>query len=659
MERFVERAVLAWVLALGVLLLLGQYAPGSALAQRGRLLSVEVDPTELTLDDTATVKVVVQARHVNLRVPSGDDFELVSTTDPFEQPMFCMSMGYNVISGPCIYTFELQPLKEGKVQVPGFTLVGDDMTRSPGRQVDSSDPVELTVGKGSGQPKAARKSTARSRAQRQRQRLAPGFQQGGAEKQEELAVPSPSDAPMTLEEVEQLERFAKYDVFLLPKFAKKDVFVNEPFRVDFYIYIAEDAQVSQLQDLQLPELDGFRKEELEVKRHDPTDAQVGQRGYKKYLLARYVLIPLKAGETTMKPAEATMLVNSTQVQQFGSGFSVQIQSGSKQMSVFGPAVQVKIREMPAGAPSGFHSGNVGSFKMVPGEAPEEQPAGSWNMLRFDIEGEGNLFSVVPPELPPIPDLETREPHVDRSAVKATMNGIQGKVSVQIPFRVTHPGNWTLPALTLQYLDPSTGKYASASLGEVKVVASAAEAGGSVPVTASGESLRGILREGPTEGRGEWSLPVVWVAWGVAGLAALYLLALGVRGAWRMVSQMDPARKRAARMMRQARSELQDARRFAHKGDTKACFAALGRTIPLYLEARFGFSAGSKTLGELESALISSGVPADLAATVRQELESADFGRFAPSAVQGQDCAGAVERTSELLNRLRRVRSRSK
>ncbi len=627
-------------------------------AQRGRLMQVEVDPTELTTDDVATVKVVVQARHVNLRVPSSDDFELVSTTDMFNQPMFCMNMGYNVISGPCVYTFELRPSAEGVFVLPAFSLVGDDMTRQAGQQVEASEPVRITVTKGTGQPKAKKSTRTGSRTgQRVRNRnLQPN--QGVVEQENELKVPDPADGALTLAELQQLERFAKYDVFLIPKFEKQSIYINEPLRVDFFIYIAEQAQVSQLQDLKLPDMEGFRKEELEVKRLEPKQERVGDRGYQKYLLARYVLIPLKSGQSLIKSAEATLLVNSTQVQQVGPGFSIQIQGGSKPMSVFGPSVQVAVMDVPAGAPAGFHSGNVGVFQVKAAGAPSVQPAGSWNMLKFDIEGTGNLYSVLPPELPRLPDLETREPHVDRSLVKVTAKGIQGKVSVQIPFRMTRAGTWMLPGLELVYLDPATGKYGKAALPAMKVEASAGEA--AVPgVAKGGDGLIGILREGASQGSGGASVPAGVMAWILAGLAGVYLLALGVRGGWRSWSQMDPGKRRAARLLRQAAEEMEEARSKAKAGDSRACSAALGRAIPLYLEGRFGISPGSKTMGQMEEALIGCGVPKELAGAVREELESADFGRFAPADVQDEECLAAVNRAAEILASLRRVRARSK
>ncbi|GEM_PF-4061522 len=626
---------------------------GDVWAQRGRMLQVEVEPQELTLDETASVKVVVQARHVHLRVPSSEDFELASTTDMFGQPVFCMNMGYNVISGPCIYTFQLTPLKEGTLTIPPFTLVGDEMTRARGQQVEASEPVEIRVAKGSGKPRQ-KKSVRQPRNQGRSRAMAP--QRGQAE--EELKVPSPDDSPLTMLEAEQLERFQKYDVFLLPRFAKQNIFVNEPFRVDFFIYIANNAQVSQLQDLRLPELDGFRKEEVDVGRLTPQPVEIGERGYERYLLARYVLIPLKAGSNIIKAAEATLLINSTQFQQFGSGFSIQISGGTKPMSVFGPSLKVEIKEAPAGAPEGYASGNVGRFRLVPGPTPPVQPAGSWNMLRFDIEGEGNLYSVTPPALPPIPDLETREAHIDRSAVKATASGLQGKVTVQIPFRVNRGGTWTLPIPALVYLDPETGGYVTAGMEPLVVEAGAGENG--VAQSAGGPvgQIRGLIREGG-EVRGEWVLPRGYATGGLLGLLGVFLAALGVRSGWRAVSQLDPERRRCARLMKQSAVELAEARAQALNGDTKACFAALGRSIPLYLEGRFRFSAGSKTMDGLEEALVESGVSKELAGQLRQEMESADFGRFAPSAVQGEDCLRAVERTEELLGRLRRVKPRSR
>ena len=66
------------------------------------------------------------------------------------------------------------------------------------------------------------------------------------------------------------------------------------------------------------------------------------------------------------------------------------------------------------------------------------------------------------------------------------------------------------------------------------------------------------------------------------------------------------------------------------GRTDALYASLTRALAGYLEGRFGLSAASATFDALEAGLTGQGVPPELARQVRQELENADYGRFAPT-----------------------------
>ncbi len=625
-------------------------------------LTLRIDTEKAAINEYFQLTVQVNARHVQLVVPSTDDFRVVDVTSPFDQPMFCMNMGTSVVSGPCVFKFRLYPNKAGTLAIPEFQIVDDFF--DPGRVVGRSEPFEVDV---SDKPVDSDKSKqptpgkgqrsmrgGRSGGNRGHQMQQPHAMQSGGP-----AVPQPTDTAMTPAEIRDLEKFASYDIFLLPVIKRDFVYLNEPFGVDFLLYVGENSGASSIQGLELPDLEGFRKEEVEVRQSELPRATIGGRSYQVFLLSRYVLLPMEAGKRTLTPATAVVLASSSSYQQFGgSGFAITFSSGSQPLEVISPPINLEVREAPPGAPEGFDPANIGRFTLRSLEVPPPQPAGSWVVLKFEIAGDGNLLTLALPTLSANPDIETRSSAVDNEGVKLDELGIHGSLKVQIPVRIKRVGKLQLPPLRLVSFDPQAGEYRTAELPLPELLAEAPKnEDGSTVAVPSEEDIEGIVTDVSLDGdcNSPRSSAVVWVAAWAGGIPALYLLLLLVRMMLRL-SGRDNGKRQARQAMAGARRELAVAGRTG-QGGTGDFYAAVSRALALCLEGRFRIPA-SATVGEVESELARLGVPPDLARQVREEIENAQFGRFAPTALQQGDMQATVRRVGDLLDSLERVRLRS-
>jgi hypothetical protein len=616
-------------------------------------LKLQIDSKEAAINESFEVTVQVNGRHALLRLPETDDFEILDGTDHFSQPMFCMNMGLEVISGPCIFRFFFSPKKAGELTLPSFLLV--DNFWNPGKLLAKTEPVALTVTPDkAANPRGPKQRQARRtpRGRRQPRQVQP--QSNGPELMPEAQEPKrPSD-------LRKLQDFAQYDLFLVPTVEKDAYTLNEPFVVDFILYLSDQSGATSLQGLELPELEGFRKERLEVEESEQGKVRIGRRVYSRYLLSRYVLLPMEPGNRIVSAARATVMASVSTVQQFGGGgFSISVRGGSQPLEVVAPPLLLEIKEAPQPAPAGFDAANVGQFRLEKVEPPGSQPAGSWMVLKYRLTGSGNLLSVQVPKVRGGPPVETRAPHLDNSGVTIDSQGIHGSLEVQLPFRVTRAGEHALEPLRLVYFDPTAQRYQELSVPLEPIIAQAPkdESGQVVPLDSS--DLEGIVTEQAlsvpeVSHPGETARRLLFV---LSCLLGIYLLALVARTVVRTLNR-DPARRRRNAAMAAARRELGSAGKHLAANRTDQFYAALSRALGGYLEGRFGLSAASATHDAIERGLREQGVEETLARQFREELESAEYGRFAPTSVLGGDMNASLKRVRELMGRLDRVRGRN-
>ena len=615
---------------------------------RAGVLKVTIDSDTATTDDFFEVSVRVNGRHVRLQPPQSADFEIEDATNQFNQPVFCMNMGYEVVSGPCVFSFHFYPKKAGKLTIPGFRAVDDFWNR--GRLVGKSAPHEVTVTKGTG--KVRRKKTARKTPRRGKK--------GRGNRRQQTASQGPKVPPDDLEpqrpgELNGLDAYAGYDLFLIPQIERDTLYLNEPFKVDFMLYVGDNSGASSLSGLELPDLEGFRKEQIELEREQRGKVRIGGNRFQVYILARYILIPMEPGERTLAPGKATVLASVQSFQQHSGGFSFTMSGGSTPIEVFSAPLLLDIKEAPKPRPEGFDTANIGTFELAALESPPPQPAGSWMVLKYQIRGTGNLLAVVPPRLPEMPGVETRPPYLDTSGVVVDDQGIHGTVAVQLPFRTKKPGSIPPGVLSLAFFDPLKESFGRAEVEVPELTAIAPVENGDGAAAAPPGEMAGIITDGllsPVEpgGADGWR----WVLLYALALPGLYLMALSFRLILALAGR-DTRRRRMKAGMAASRKELKRARLLLEQGRTDRFHAAIGKALAHYLEGRFGIAVGSTTYDRVALALTEAGVPAPLSRKIREELESAEFGRFSPTALQQDDMRGALARTADLIGQLDKCR----
>lgn len=612
-------------------------------AARAGALEIQVDEDEIFENEWVDLVVTVNADHVELVPPASEDFEVEALR--VGQPMFCMNIGYEVKSAPCRFAFRLTPRKAGRFETPAVSLRGDGFFR-PRDVLKTSGTRSVTVKAGKGDKKK-RTSRGRIRSRQTKPRTQPGRE---PRKQTELVFP-PADLTLDAEALGDLSALAGYDAFTLTRPSRTAPYVSEPFAVEHLLYV-DHGTVDALQEVSLPEPEGFRQEPLRTEIMEKGKETIGARRYTVYTLGRSLLIPLETGARTLPPPTAVVSVTQTTYRQGGGGFSISFSSGMSPREVRGPAVTLDVRPVPVPRADGFRDGNVGSFEIRYVEVPEALDAGSWGFVKYVIEGKGNLYGLEPPPMPAPPGVTVREPSVDRSDVVVDEAGIHGEISVQVPFRADRTGSLDLGSLHLVTLDPDTGAYAAvtAPLGTVTLIRPATA---EVPAAAVdvGEAIRPVAAPDITRGPKRSTRPIPAWFLGILGAFAAAALLPWLGRALRRRPVKGRSRRKALGRARRALAELR-----RNPGESSGAFyGALSRTMGDFLGARFDLAPTARSGASLEDALRIRGADEALVRALREELESCDYARFAPSAAQDADRSAAAARIRDLMEKLDSLR----
>ncbi|MBL7542549.1 MAG: protein BatD [Bdellovibrionaceae bacterium] len=235
--------------------------------------------------------------------------------------------------------------------------------------------------------------------------------------------------------------------FIQVEVDKTEVYEGEQILVSWYLLTR--GQLESLDRTKFPDLKGFWKEIIEeVPAIQFYQEVINGVGYKKALLARHALFPLKAGNTVIDEFKIKSKVRLPN-QNFGFNLGkVYEYTKSSQR------VKIKVNPLPLeGRPASF-SGAVGKFK-VTSQLEGSQPMAHQPMkFKLKIEGFGNAKGI---ELPSISWPEGIEVFEVRNETKFFKNG-QSFKEFEIILIPRNEGKMVLPAVEMSYFNPETKKY---------------------------------------------------------------------------------------------------------------------------------------------------------------------------------------------------------
>ena len=580
-------------------------------------LSATADRDEVALDGTVTLEVTATYSQKGdpgeLQLPPFRDFDVVSRSQS-EQVSFAFINGAPSFRRTTVYSIALTPHHAGDAVIEPARLAWQ------GRSF-TTQAIKLRVlpaGQSSA-PKTQRQSRAQD-----------PFEQA-------------PDLPDLADPFQDLHPGSK-DLVLRATVDHDHPYVGQ--QVTYSLYLLARINVSGIDKLQLPRLDGFWSEEIEAPQQLVGEARVIDGvPYRSFLLRKRALFPLRAEKTSIEPAEVEVLTG------FGMLFS---RGNARRQS---QAVALDVQPLPPGKPAGFDQGNVGQWELKATAEPLQVAVGQPVTLKLVATGRGNVRDLILPRLGNIPGLRAYDAtNTDKQAVEqGHITGTRTVEQLLVPERT---GQLELPALTLDIFDPIQKQYRTLRTEPLRLEVIPAAPGSSASSATPSQNLLGAGGVRPIRLRfakarataPPWTRP--WF-WPLLALGPFGLMALLVSDKARRILTSDPSQQRIRGARGAARKRLRFAEALVAGGDADSFYAEVARALTGYLGDKQGVVAAGLTRDELSQALLSRGHAVETVRKLATVLDECDRARFSPGARETVARQAMLARADKLLEELDR------
>ena len=428
------------------------------------------------------------------------------------------------------------------------------------------------------------------------------------------------------------------DIFLRLSLSRTSVVVGEPISATLKIY--HRANLVGFENARFPSFNGFWSQEVEA----PTNIefqreQVNGAMYNSAVLRRWVIIPQKAGDQNVDPAEIVCLVNVQQRRSTGSIFDDFFGSDyvTTRQRVSTKAATIHVSALPSGAPASF-GGGVGEFQVQAHLSKDSLKTHDAASLMVTISGKGNVALLEAPKVSFPPDFEVYDV---KTTVNTDKSGTSGSKTFEYPFIPRSPGQFEIGPVHYSFYDVKQRKYHTASTGvmplavarSASATSGAQDQGSTLVVDRKGvknlgEDIR-FIRTKTSLGDGEGFF-VYSTGWFVC---ILLLLALGA-GIWlgfRKVAarRADVAGSRNRKATRQALKRLAQAKDFLDKNLYTAFYEELHRSLIGFVGDKLAMDMADQNKENIEASLIGGGVPEATAKDFTELLDACEYARYSP------------------------------
>ena len=434
---------------------------------------------------------------------------------------------------------------------------------------------------------------------------------------------------------------ARYDehAFLRTVVEPEEVYFGEQVNVTVYLYMRPHLSPQSVVPSK-PSMDGFWVHDDPVTSLQSQTVSVMGANYRAFVLQRSAAFPQRSGELTIGSPKVT----------FDAG-GASIFNSRRRLERIGVPITVNVKPLPQPGPA---DAVVGPRSIRASLDRATVKTGDGVTLRIDAGGVGNVQDLRI-ALPPIMGVRTLQPAIrDRQQFQGgTLSGTRSWEWILI---AETPGAHTVPSIELHFFDPDTGEYGSAKTdalaftahGEARLSQPAIEPIDAKPKPSG--AVFGPIRMYSALTRGETRLrDQGWFPWLLALPPVLFVLFILGAGAARRRDQRSATSGAVQRqLLRSAENALQ-------ANDPRSFYDRIVASVTHALDSRLGEPVGGLPHAELRVRLRGEGFDDDLVQRVINELEGADFARFAASGVSKDEMQRCQQRTTAIVERIQRSR----
>jgi hypothetical protein len=584
-------------------------------------VTAAVSPTTVPVGGQATLVVTVQGkftRSSNPELPPLDDFTVyqAGTSQSF-------SFGTGGSGATLQFTYVLVPRKAGTYTIAPIKFQSGD-------KIYTADPVTLEVGASS----------------------SPRAQAPESEAKESIALEG--DQP----------------IFVRARVDRDTVYVNQQLTWTLGFYTDGRLDLMRTPEYSPPPAEGFWAEDFPAQ-----EGSYRQVNGKRYLVneVKRAFFASAPGEYTIGQARVDLVIDD-----FGRGMRDRFFDDffNRSFGGFGfgkpatlktPEIKVTVLPLPArGRPEGY-SGLVGRNMELSVQTDKQTvQVGEPVNLTLEVRGKGNFKTMSAPALQPPDGFKMYESGTSSDLFKKDLvvSGTKKYEYVLIP---QSEGPKTIKSVVLSYFDPIEKVYKTIQSPPIALAIQPGnpEEGRNVVFAGAGEDIEVLgkdinyIRPVPAVIRpAAASFAGSGFFW---GLHAIPLVALGAviaveRRRKRLRSDVRLAR--ATRAGRDALRKLDHAGKLLAKGPADAVYAAVSGALRGYLADKMNASASGLTTDEIESFLVSRGLPEEEIERLRALIKTCDGAQYAPAGSAGSDAEAARRTIAEAEELLKLFEKRS-
>lgn len=565
-------------------------------------------PNVVDINEQFNVTFIIEGEHSpsDFQWNPGENFQLVWGPQKGSSTSVTIVNGKSTRSSQTTYTYVLMPRKAGKFSLqPGVATVKGSELRSESRQIE----VVADSSRQQGQ----------------------GAQQGGGQ-----GTASPAGD------------VSSEDMFLRLSINKSKVMVGETVTATLKLY--QRVNIAGFEDARFPTFNGFWSQEVQA----PTNIEfhretVGDRIYNAAVLREWSLIPQRAGDIKIDPAELVCLINvraprASTGSIFDSFFQDEYQTIRKRVS--SSAYTVHVNGLPAGAPASFNGAVGTGYKMSVSLTRDSLMTHDAASLKITITGKGNIALLEAPKVNLPPDFELYDVKTDE---------VSGGKSFEYPFIPRSHGEFDIEPIRYSYYDIAEGRYVSIDSKPLHVsVARNASAGSETvgqivqgsnrkDVRDLGSDIRFIETRKPSFDKvGAFFVgsPLFWVLT-LLILAAGAILFFALRKLDERRADVAGTKNRAAAKM--ARKRLSQAGDFLQKNLYTAFYEELHKTLLGFVSDKLTMDAADMSKDNISAKLIDKGVSEGVASDFIGLLDACEYARYSPDS--GHDAMNAHYETA--------------
>ncbi|UCF48763.1 MAG: protein BatD [Myxococcales bacterium] len=434
---------------------------------------------------------------------------------------------------------------------------------------------------------------------------------------------------------------ARYDerAFLRTVVEPDEVYIGQQVNVTVYLYTRVRLSPQSVIPTK-PSMDGFWVHDDPITSLQAQAVSVMGANYRTYVIQRSAAFPQRSGELTIGPPKVAFDVGGAS-----------LFDAPQRVQRTGVPVTVNVKPLPQPGPA---NAVVGRYTIRAWLDRTQANTGDAVTLRIDATGVGNVQDLRI-DLPPIVGVRTLQPAI-RDQRRTQQGKLSGTRSWEWILIAEAPGEHTVPPMEVHFFDPDAENYGSVSTPALTFTASgAAKPPQPViePVDARPKpraAAFGPIRVYSALTRDE--SPVRerrWFAWMLAFPPVLFVLVM--LGA-------DIARRRERRSTTAGavqRQLVRDAQNALHADDPRSFYDQIVASVTHALDSLLGEPVGGLPHTELRTRLVAEGLDDDLVQRVINELEGADFARFAASGVSKEEMDRCLQRTAAIIERIQRSR----